>query len=72
MTNNLPQPHVVHLGKKSKKQIKRYRKGYGSMFNEVHGVVSQTKAEYGDEKQILPIVVVHRRKKKKSGWKMKW
>ena len=70
---NLPAPHVVHLGKKSRKQIKKYKKGFGAMHYEVQHIVSQAKEQLGTEKEVLPVVVVHRRKKKKKrrgswGW----
>ncbi|MFN0203308.1 MAG: hypothetical protein ACKVTZ_17405 [Bacteroidia bacterium] len=59
-------PNVIHLGKKSKKEIKKYKMGIGTMFMEVQHIVSQAKTQAGAEHEILPMVVVHRKKKKKG------
>lgn len=58
--------HVVHLGKKSKKQIKKYRKGYGSMYEEVQQVLARAKSNANAGESVVPMVVVHHRKKKKN------
>ena len=58
--------HVVHLGKKSKKQVKKYRKGYGSMYDEVQHVLAKAKTNAAPGENVVPMVVVHHRKKKKT------
>lgn len=64
-TTDVNPPQVIHLGKKSRKEIKKYKQGIGTMFMEVQHVLSQAKQQVGPEKEVLPIVVVHRKKKKK-------
>ncbi|MFN0214790.1 MAG: hypothetical protein ACKVT2_11085 [Saprospiraceae bacterium] len=66
MTNSGPVPQVVHLGKKSRKEIKMYRQGIGSMHLEVQQLIGHSKNMLGPGKEVLPLVVVHRKKKKKS------
>jgi len=55
---------VIHLGKVSRKQINKYKKGYGKMFTEVQQVVAKAKREQLGS-TVVPSVVVHRRKGKK-------
>lgn len=59
--------NVVHMGKKKKKEIKKYRRGYGEMHLEVEHIIEQAKSIYGEDKEIVPIVIVHKRKGKKKG-----
>lgn len=66
MKDSLQAPHVIHLGKKSRKEIKRYKQGIGTMHMEVQHILSQAKTQAGPEKEVLPVVVVHRKKKKKG------
>lgn len=54
--------NVIHMGKKKKKEIERYQRGFGKMHMEVQHVVEQAKALYGEDKEIIPIVIVHKRK----------
>ena len=68
-TNTDQTPQVIHLGKKSRKQIKRYKQGIGAMHMEVQQLIAQAKQELGEEKDVLPVVVVHRKKKKKNRFK---
>ncbi len=67
------EPIVIHLGKKSRKQIKKYKKGIGSMFMEVQQIIARTNAQTPAEDEVVPMVVLHRnkkRKKKKKKYKM--
>lgn len=65
---DLPVPHVIHLGKKSKKDIKKFKKGHGSMHYEVQSVIARAKEQLADSgKEPLPVVVTHS-KKKKNPW----
>lgn len=60
---------ILDLGKKSRKQIRRLKKGQGKLVPEVNRAVADAVADLGDEaksKKILPIVVLCR-KKRKSG-----
>jgi len=66
MKESMQAPQVIHLGKKSRKEIKKYKQGIGVMHMEVQHVLAQAKAQAGSEKEVLPVVVVHRKKKKKG------
>jgi hypothetical protein len=66
MTDNPASPMVIHLGKKSRKQIKKYRQGLGTMFLEVQHVLANAKTQAGPDNEVVPTVVVHRRKRKKG------
>jgi len=59
-------PNVIHLGKKSRKEIKKYKKGYGKMFMEVQQILERAKANAPAGEEILPVVVIHKKKIKKG------
>ncbi len=65
-------PIIVSLGKKSKKQIKRLKRGKGSTMDEVMDVVDQVQDHLGEDaanKIIVPVVVIYRRKERRfKGW----
>lgn len=65
MKDSFESSQVIHLGKKSKKEIKKYKQGFGAMHMEVQHVLGQVKTQAGDQ-SVLPIVVVHKAKKKKG------
>ena len=61
--------HILDLGKKSGKQIRRLKKRRGKLVPDVNRAVADAVANLGDEakgKKILPIVVLYK-KKRKSG-----
>jgi hypothetical protein len=63
-------PIVVSIGKKSKKQIKRLKRGKGRAMNEVMDVVAQVQANLGAQaadKIVVPVVVVYRSKPRRMG-----
>jgi hypothetical protein len=63
-------PVVVDLGKKSRKQIKNLKKGKGKLVRHVAAVLEEVKANGGAElagKELVPIVIVYRRKPKRRG-----
>jgi hypothetical protein len=58
-------PIVINLGKKSRKKIKKLKKGEGSMVAEVNDAVEQVRArlpESEKNKDIVPIVMFCERK----------
>jgi len=65
-------PIIVSLGKKSKKQIKRLKRGKGSAMDEVMDVVDQVQAHLGEDaanKIIVPVVIIYRKKERRfNGW----
>ena len=61
-------PIVVDLGKQSRKRIKKLKRGQGPLVGEIHDVVHQVADQLGaaqQDKQIVPVVVLYRRKPKK-------
>ena len=58
--------NVIHLGKKSRKEIKKFKKGYGKMFMEVQQVNESAKTTVFVGLYVLP-KVGHFRKKVKTG-----
>lgn len=61
-------PIVVSIGKKSKKQIKRLKRGKGRAMSEVLEVVAQVQANLGQQaadKIVVPVVVVYRSKERR-------
>jgi hypothetical protein len=66
MKDNAQSPNVIHLGKKSKKEIKKYKQGVGTMFTEVQQVLTQLKSNAGPGENVQPMVVIHRKKRKKG------
>ncbi len=64
------QPIVVDLGKKKKKQIKNLKRGRGPLLEDVADVVEKVRASLADQlagKELVPVVIVYRQKKKRSG-----
>jgi len=66
MKDNSELVNVIHLGKKSRKEIKKFKKGYGKMFMEVQQVIGHAKKTTTAGEDVLPIVVLHRKKIKKG------
>ncbi len=65
-------PIVLDLGKVKGKQIKKLKRGTGPLLDEVHEAVSTVHQELGDEaegRELVPLVLLYERKrKKKRGW----
>lgn len=62
-------PIVVNLGKKTKKAIKKLKRGEGKMVAELQGVMDEVRGrlpEADKGKQLLPVVMFVERKVKKS------
>lgn len=62
-------PIVVNLGKKTKKTIKKLKKGEGKMIAEVQKVMDEVRARLSDAdkgKQLIPVVMFCERKPDKG------
>lgn len=62
-------PIVVDLGSVSKKRIRALREGTGPLVDEIAEVLERVRAELGADaqgKQLVPVVVVYKRKKPKK------
>lgn len=63
------QPIVVDLGKKKKKQIRNLKRGRGPLLEDVADVVEKVRASLPEQlagKELVPVVIVYRQKKKRS------
>jgi hypothetical protein len=63
-------PIVVDLGKAKKKQIALLKEGDGPLLRDVQAALNQVRARLGpdgDKKELVPVVLVYRRKRKKRG-----
>ena len=66
-------PIVVDLGKTKAKRIKQLKKGKGPLLSEVNEAVASARQQLGDElagKDLLPIVLVYRKRPKRSSRKL--
>lgn len=68
-------PIVIDLGKVKRKQVKRLKRGEGPLVEEVQQVVAGVRERLGAEaegKELLPVVVLYQRKRKRPksifGW----
>lgn len=62
------EPVILDLGKKRRKAIRRLKRGQGSLVEDVHAAVEQVRAGLGEDgktKEILPVVLIYRRKVKR-------
>jgi Family of unknown function (DUF6200) len=68
MTSTRP-PVVIRAGKAGRKQIKKLERGEGKLMNYVHEALEQVRTELGPEGQsvtLVPVVLIVRRKPKRS------
>lgn len=69
-TDSAPSPPIiVDLGKVGRKQIKKLKQGRGPLAMEVDEVIEALRRELGEEtagKEIVPVVLLYRRKRKKK------
>ncbi len=66
----IPPPVIVDLGNKSKKAIKKLKRGTGKLMNEVEDAIEQVRLrlpESDRNKQIIPVLVIYGRKRKRGG-----
>ena len=65
-------PIVLDLGKVKRKQIKKLKRGTGPLLDEVHEAVAAVHQELADEggsRELVPVVLLYERKRKKQrGW----
>lgn len=69
-------PIVIDLGKKKRRQIKRLKKHSGRLMDEVEAAVGRVLTTLGDDaddKQVVPVVFVYRKKnRKRKGKALCW
>ncbi len=65
-------PIVLDLGKVKRKRIKKLKRGTGPLLDEVHEAVATVQQELGQQaagRELVPLVLLYERKrKKKRGW----
>jgi hypothetical protein len=69
MTERVP-PIVIDLGKKSKKKINALKRGEGTLAEDVRQALAQVREDLGPQsaqKELVPIVVVFKKKTKRRG-----
>lgn len=62
-------PIIIDLGKRSGKKIRELKRGEGLFIEEVEPAIAQVKANLGKEadgKEIIPVVVIYQRKRKRN------
>ncbi len=62
-------PITIKLGKYTKRQLRKLDRGEGKAFDQVQAALEQVKAKLGpeaDSKVLLPVVVIYKKKQKKS------
>jgi len=69
----IPSPVIVDLGSKSKKAIRKLKKGRGKLMDDVEDAIEQVRSNLpeGDrQKQIIPVLVIYRRKRRSGRGRM--
>jgi hypothetical protein len=62
-------PVILDLGKTKRKNIKKLKKGQGKLLGDVEDAMKEVTTALGDQvddKHIVPVVLVYRKKTKKS------
>ena len=57
---------VIEMGKKSRKKVKKLRRGRGPLLEEVNDTITELQAEGKLETGVAPVIVVVRGKQKSS------
>ena len=68
-TAEMTQPIVIDLGKQKPKNIKALKNGKGKLLDDMLNVVEEVKAmlgEEGNDKVIIPVVMVYQKKTKRQ------
>ncbi|XXX76168.1 hypothetical protein WMF30_51815 [Sorangium sp. So ce134] len=63
-------PIILNLGKKRKRALKDLKRGRGRLMDEVEQTVAEVRAGLGEEAkltQIVPVVLIYRKKEKRRG-----
>jgi hypothetical protein len=66
---NVQLPVVIDLGRTRKRNIRKLKRGRGKLYEETNDVIEEVREGLGPEaasKEILPVIVVYRQKRKKK------
>jgi hypothetical protein len=61
------QPVIIDLGKTKQKKIKDLKRGRGELLEKIDQIVAEAGAQAGADKEILPVVILYRKKAKRGG-----
>lgn len=64
-------PIIIDLGKEKKRRIRDLKRGRGRLMAEVAAVLSEVRAGLGDDadgKQLVPVVLIYKKKRKGKNW----
>ena len=69
-TPSAPAPIVVDLGKKSRRQIRKVRKGTGKLMDKVSVMLDELRADGTIDSNAQPVLIVVRQRRRKNalGW----
>lgn len=67
MSSSSQHPIIFHKGKKTKRQLKRLKKGRGRTADSVARIMDRTQESVGDSKIVVPIIIAYKKKKGSSG-----
>jgi hypothetical protein len=62
-------PVILDLGKTKKKNVKRLRQGRGKLLGDIDDAMKEISASLGEQgngKQLVPVVLIYRKKTKRS------
>ena len=70
MTATLNAPIIVDLGKASRKRVRQLRQGRGKLLDDVQDALTEVSTSLGEQangKQLVPVVLLYRRKGRRRG-----
>lgn len=70
MTATLNAPIVLDLGKASRKRVRQLKRGQGRLLEDVQDALTEVTATLGEQaegKQIVPVVLMYRKRNRKRG-----
>jgi hypothetical protein len=63
-------PLILDLGRTTRKNVRELRRGRGKLLGDIHDAIEEATTSLGDQadgKQLIPVVLIYQRKKKRSG-----
>ena len=63
-------PIIIDLGKAKKKRVRRLKRGRGRLMDEVQDTLEEVRQRLGDQakgKELVPVVMIYRKRRKRKG-----